>query len=70
MNRLCLWAVALGTAVAGVPALADDTKAPADKVFDGTAGVRIVVRAQGPYDAEAPVQVVCGRPSRLVRWST
>lgn len=38
---------------------AADTKAPADKVLEGANGVKIIVRAQGPYDADVPLQAVC-----------
>jgi len=38
---------------------ADTPKVPADKTLEGIENVRIIVRAQGPYDAEVPLQVVC-----------
>lgn len=59
MKRHILLAGALWAAVVCGPALTYDTKAPADKVLEGTNGVKVVVRAQGPYDADVPLQVVC-----------
>lgn len=59
MNRIMLFAVALGAAVGCRLAPAADTKIPADKALEGTNGVKLVVRAQGPYDADVPLQVVC-----------
>ena len=59
MHRIILFAVALGAAVVCGLAPAGDTKVPADKVLQGTNGVKLVVRLQGPYDADVPLQVVC-----------
>ena len=39
--------------------VADDAKVPKAKTLEGTSGVKVVVRAQGPYDADVPLQVVC-----------
>jgi hypothetical protein len=59
MSRIILFATALGAAVVCGLAPAADTKVPANQVLEGTNGVRLVVRAQGPYDADVPLQVVC-----------
>ncbi len=59
MKRHILLAGALWAAVVCGPALAGGTKVPADKALEGTNGVKLVVRAQGPYDADVPLQVVC-----------
>jgi hypothetical protein len=59
MKPLSFLAVLVSLAAVCGLAPADDTKAPADKVLDGTNGVKIVVRAQGPYDADVPLQAVC-----------
>jgi hypothetical protein len=59
MNRTILCAGTLWAVVVCGPALADDTKVPADKVLEGINDVKLIVRAQGPYDADVPLQVVC-----------
>src|SRR4051812_16906006 len=47
-------AVALSTARADDPA-----KPPAETKVAGPDGLSLVVRMQGPYDADVPLQVVC-----------
>jgi hypothetical protein len=59
MKRLILATVVLWKLVVGGAAAADDLKVPATQVLDGANGVKVVVRAQGPYDADVPLQVVC-----------
>jgi hypothetical protein len=59
MKRLIVVTGVLWAMVVCGTAPADDTKVPADEVLDGTNGVKVVVRAQGPYDADVPLQVVC-----------
>lgn len=67
MSRLILSAV-LAAALCGpasvwiplsVAAADDAAKAPAEKALEGPGGVKLIVRAQGPYDADVPLQVVC-----------
>jgi hypothetical protein len=57
MKRLNVAVGVLGLVLGGI-ASADDAKAPPDKVLEGNDGVKVVVRAQGPYDADVPLQVV------------
>jgi hypothetical protein len=59
MERHILVAGALWAAVVCGSALPDDTKGPSNQVLEGTYGVKLIVRAQGPYDADVPLQVVC-----------
>lgn len=59
MNRIASFAAVLWLSVACALAPADDTKVPAERAIEGTNGVKLVVRAQGPYDADVPLQVVC-----------
>jgi hypothetical protein len=59
MNRIIPGTAFLRLVAIFAAAHADEAKVPADKVLDGPHGVKIVVRAQGPYDADVPLQVVC-----------
>jgi len=38
---------------------AEEAQAPAEKSLAGLHGVKLTVKAQGPYDADVPLQVVC-----------
>jgi len=38
---------------------ADSAKAAAETKIEGPDGLHIVVRMQGPYDADVPLQIVC-----------
>ncbi|QEH34503.1 hypothetical protein OJF2_30430 [Aquisphaera giovannonii] len=58
MKRTGLMVVVLGLVLGGI-ASADDRKGPRDRTLEGTNGVKVIVRAQGPYDADVPLQVVC-----------
>lgn len=58
MKRLALLVSVLGLVMSGI-AVADDAKVPKAKALEGTSGVKVIVRAQGPYDADVPLQVVC-----------
>jgi leucyl aminopeptidase len=59
MKRLIVVAGLLGAMACCRAAIGEDARLPADKVLNGPHGLRIVVRAQGPYDADVPLQVVC-----------
>jgi hypothetical protein len=58
MKRLSLLVGVVGLVMSGI-LIADDAKAPRAKALEGTNGVKVVVRAQGPYDADVPLQAVC-----------
>lgn len=58
MNRRSV-AIGMAGLVLGAGVRADDTKVPPDRMLEGTNGVKVVVRAQGPYDADVPLQIVC-----------
>jgi hypothetical protein len=58
MKRLALMIGVVRLVLSGIVS-ADDGKAPHDRTLEGTNGVKVVVRAQGPYDADVPLQVVC-----------
>ena len=58
MKRIGVLVSVLGVFVGGI-VVADDAKAPPAKVLKGTNGVKVIIRAQGPYDADVPLQVVC-----------
>ncbi|HJZ55491.1 MAG TPA: M17 family peptidase N-terminal domain-containing protein [Gemmataceae bacterium] len=50
----------LAVALAAPLALADDpAKPPAETKMPGPDGLTVIVRMQGPYDADVPLQVVC-----------
>ncbi|HEY1065801.1 MAG TPA: hypothetical protein VGE52_06820, partial [Pirellulales bacterium] len=38
---------------------ADPAQPQVEKTLDGPSGVRFIVRMQGPYDADVPLQAVC-----------
>jgi hypothetical protein len=58
MKRLGLLVCVLGLVMSGI-VIGDDAKVPQARTLEGMNGVRVVVRAQGPYDADVPLQVVC-----------
>jgi cytosol aminopeptidase family protein len=58
MKRIGVLVSVLGVFVGGL-AVADDSKAPPAKVLEGTNGVEVIIRSQGPYDADVPLQIVC-----------
>jgi hypothetical protein len=58
MKRLNVAVGVLGLVLGG-DVSAEDAEAPPDKVLEGNNGVKVTVRAQGPYDADVPLQVVC-----------
>ena len=58
MKRLGVMVGVLGLVLSGIVS-ADDAKAPQARTLEGMNGVKVVVRAQGPYDADVPLQVVC-----------
>lgn len=61
MTRLVLSALLVFLGVGGFTSAADQApaSAPAEQVLAGPGGLKLVVRAQGPYDADVPLQVVC-----------
>ncbi|MDB5305950.1 MAG: Cytosol aminopeptidase family, N-terminal domain [Gemmataceae bacterium] len=62
MNRLAKVVALLLLLPAGAapPARADDpAKPPAETKLAGPDGLSVIVRMQGPYDADVPLQVVC-----------
>jgi len=58
MKRLVLCISLLGK-LAEHHTLGDDARPPATSTLEAANGVTIVIRAQGPYDADVPLQVVC-----------
>ncbi|WP_165223496.1 M17 family peptidase N-terminal domain-containing protein [Aquisphaera insulae] len=42
-----------------VPSIAQEAKPPAETRIDGPRQTTLIVRMQGPYDADVPLQVVC-----------